>query len=70
MNIQNEITVTITENQLKEIIAEYLTEHGSYEFEPQNVTFNVGIEWPADSFGENPVIRYVDCTAVTKGVLK
>lgn len=70
MEIENKITVTIKENELKEIVAEYLTEHGSFKFEPENVTLNVGIDWIGYGMDEHQEARFKECTAVTKGVLK
>lgn len=70
MNIENKITVTIAENELKKIVAEYLTEHGSFKFEPENVTLHVESTTKGYGMGEYQVTRFKECTAVTKGVLK
>jgi hypothetical protein len=70
LDIENKITVTIAENELKEIIAEYLTEHGSFKFDPKNVTLHVGTKLVGYGMAEHQVTYFKECTAVTKGVLK
>lgn len=70
MDIENKITVTIAENELKEIIAEYLTEHGSFKFEPENITLHVESKLVGYGKAEHQVVCFKECTAVTKGVLK
>ena len=70
MNIENKITVTIAENELKEIVAEYLTEHGSFKFEPENVKIHVGLDWVGYGMDEHQEARFKECTVETKGVLK
>lgn len=67
MNIENKITITLTENDLKEIVAEYLTEKG-YKVTTDNVTLSVGNKWVGFGMDEHQVTFFKECVAVVKGV--
>lgn len=67
MNIENKITITLTENDVKEIVAEYLTKKG-YKVTTDNVTLSVGIDWVGYGMDEHQVARFKECVAVVKRV--
>ena len=67
MNIENKITITLTENDVKEIVAEYLT-HKGYKVASDNVTLSVGNEWVGYGMDEHQEPRFKGCIAVLKNV--
>lgn len=67
MNIENKITITLTETDVKEIVAEYLTEKG-YKVTPANVTLSVGNKWEGYGMDEYQVPYFKECVAVVKNV--
>lgn len=67
MNIESKITITLTENDVKEIVAEYLTKKG-YKVVPANVTLSVGSEWVGYGMDEHMEARFKNCIAVVKDV--
>ena len=67
MNIENKITITLTERDVKEIVAEYLTGKG-YKVPADNVTLSVGIDWVGYGMDEHQVARFKECVAVVKNV--
>ena len=67
MNIENKITITLSENDVKEIVAEYLTEKG-YKVTPANVTLSVGSTWVGYGMDEHLEACFEECVAVVKNV--
>lgn len=67
MNIENKITITLSETDVKEIVAEYLTKQG-YNVTINNVSLNVGIDWVGYGMDEHQVARFKECVAVVKNV--
>lgn len=67
MNIENKITITLTERDVKEIVADYLTGEG-YKVSADNVTLSVGIDWVGYGMDEHQVARFKECVAVVKNV--
>lgn len=66
MNIESKITITLSENDVKEIVADYLNKKG-YKVSVDNVTLSVGIDWVGYGMDEHQVARFKECTAVVKG---
>ena len=66
MDISKKVTITLSENDVKEIVAEYLT-HKGYRVDPDNVTLNVGTTTRGYGMGEYETTYFKDCTAVVKG---
>ena len=66
MDIEKKITITLTENDVKEIVAEYLTKKG-YRVTPENVKLNVSNKWEGYGMSEHQVPYFKECTAVVKG---
>lgn len=66
MNIQKKITVSLSESDVKEIVAEYLTKAG-YKVIPSDVTISVGNKWVGYGKDEHQVPYFKECTAVVKG---
>lgn len=68
MDILNRMTITLRESDVKEIIAEYLTEKG-YPTDANNVMLNVGLECRGYGPNEQEVCVFKDCTAKVGGIL-
>ena len=66
MNIDKKITIRLSEEDVKNIIAQYLTKEG-YPVSPDEVSFNVGSKWVGYGYNETRVEYFKDCTAVVKG---
>ena len=65
MNIEEKITITLSENDVKEIVSEYLTKKG-YVVSAGNVSIEVGYEWIGYGRDEHSVPRFKKCTATVK----
>ena len=66
MNIDKKITITLREEDVKTIVAQYLTKEG-YSVSPDGVTLDVEITWVGYGLDEHQVARFKNCTAVVKG---
>ena len=66
MDINKKITITLSENDVKEIVAEYLTSNG-YRVDSDDVSLNVIRTTVGYGMAEHEVVRFKDCTAVVKG---
>lgn len=66
MNINEKITITLNEDDVKKIVAQYLNQEG-YLVKPEDVTLHVGYDWVGYGPGEHQVTRFEKCTAVVKG---
>lgn len=66
MELKKKITITLSENDVKEIVAEYLTSNG-YRVDSDDVFLNVERTTKGYGMGEYEVTRFKDCTAVVKG---
>lgn len=67
MDIEKKITITLSENDVKEIVAEYLTNKG-YKVTPENVNLIVSNMWVGYGMSEHQQPYFKECTAVVKGV--
>ena len=66
MNIDKKITITLSEEDVKKVIAQYLHQQG-YLVKPEDVTIHVGTDWVGYGMDEHQVTRFEKCTAVVKG---
>ena len=66
MNIKKKITISLSEADVKEIVAEYLTKEG-YKVIPSDVKLEVGTKWVGYGKDEHQEPYFKECTAVVKG---
>ena len=66
MNIEKKITITLSEIDVKGIVADYLKKEG-FKVSPNDVTLSVGIDWVGYGMDERQVAHFKECTAVVKG---
>ena len=66
MNITKKITISLSEYDVKEIIAEYLTKEG-YKVNPSGVNLVFGTKWVGYGMDEHQETYFKECTAVVKG---
>lgn len=69
LNLKDKITasVTLSADDVQEIIAKYLTEHVGFKFEPENVHLITDYHWSSLGENEYPRTYFKNCIAVTKG---
>lgn len=65
MNIVKCITIELTPDNLREIVAEYLKTEG-YEVEKKNVKFNVGRHLEGYGMGEHEVTEFLGLSVTAK----
>lgn len=65
MDIKKNITITLSEEDVKEIISDYLNRNG-YVVKKDNVTLSVGSRIEGYGMGEHPV-NYFQCASVKCG---
>lgn len=65
LNVIKSITITMGENDVKEIVAEYLRQNG-YNVNANDVTLSVGMEWTGYGMDERQVARFKECSVVLK----
>lgn len=65
MDIKKNITITLSEEDVKEVISDYLNRNG-YEVKKDNVTLNVGSRLEGYGMGEHQV-HYFQCASVKCG---
>lgn len=66
MDINKEITITLREDEVRKIVADYLTREG-YPVEYTDVTIHVGRTTKGYGMAEYEVAVFEKCTAVLKG---
>lgn len=66
MDIEKRITITLSEADVKEIIAEYMA-HKGYKVFTNNVELVVGNEWVSYGFSEYQKPVFKKCTITLKG---
>ena len=69
LNLKDKITasVTLSENDVMEIVAEYLTENSDFKFKPEDIHLVVDYQWRSLGENEYPKTYFKHCIAVTKG---
>lgn len=66
MNIEKKTTITLSEDEVKSIVATYLEGEG-YDIMPADVNLSVGFKWVGDDYMEHQVAYFRECTAIVKG---
>ena len=66
MNIKKKLTITLSADDVKNIVADYLTKEG-YSVTPENVTLSIGSEWAGFGRDEHQIYYFKECTAVMEG---
>lgn len=66
MNISKNITIHLTENDVKEIIAEYIKTQKGYSVTADNVTLKVGVECRGYGMAEHDVTVFKGCDVDVK----
>lgn len=69
MNFIRNVTITLRESDVKELIAEYLTEKG-YPTTANDVLLHVGFETRGYGPNEQEICVFKECTAKVKGETK
>ena len=67
MKIGNNITITLTPTEIKELIAEKCREQGYTTVEAKDVTFDVGMELQGYGQGEHNEVVFRGCRISSKG---
>lgn len=69
LNLKDKITasVTLSEDDVREIVAEYLTKHAGFKFEPEDIHLVTNYRWRKLGETEYPESYFKNCIAVTKG---
>lgn len=67
MNIDNKITITLSEEDVKECVAKYISSNCGYQVKPENISFNVSSKWVGYGLDERQVCYFKGCTAVVNG---
>lgn len=66
MNISKNITIHLTEDDVKEIIAEYIKNQNGYSVTADNVTLRVGTECRGYGMAEHDVTVFKGCDVEVK----
>lgn len=66
MDVEKKITITLSENDVKEIVSKYLTNSG-YDVPPENVKLVVSNKWVGYGMSEHQQPYFKECTAVVRG---
>lgn len=66
MNIEKKVTITLSETDVKDIIAAYLLCQG-YQVSPDNVELVVSNKWVGYGRDEHQVPYFKECTAKVTG---
>ena len=69
MIVNKTITITLAENDVKVIIAQYLN-HEGYKVKPEDVKLEVGNRWEGYGTAEHQVPYFKECSVVLKGEAK
>ena len=69
MNFLKNVTITLRESDVKELIAEYLTDKG-YPTTASDVILHVGFEMRGYGPNEQEVCVFKECTVKVKGEIK
>lgn len=66
MNIVEKLSITLSEKDVKEIVAEYLT-HKGYRVTADDISFHIGKDYQGYGPMEYEVLVFNKCVAVVKG---
>ena len=65
MYVEKKITITLSESDVKNIVADYLVKEG-YKVSSDDVKLSVGTKWEGYGLSEHQVTYFKECTAVVK----
>ena len=63
MNVEKKITISLSESDVKEIVAEYLKKEG-YNVAANDVKISVGTKWEGWGLDEHQVTYFKECSVV------
>lgn len=66
MNLKTKITITLSEDDVKEIVADYLTKNG-YSATPNDVKLVCTNKWVGYGMDEHTEPAFKECVATVKG---
>lgn len=66
MNIHEKLSITLSERDVKEIVADYLT-HKGYRVTTDDISFHIGRGYEGYGPMEYEVLVFKKCVAVVKG---
>ena len=66
MNIKKKLTISLTESDVKEIVAEYISQQG-FKATKDDVELVVSTEWRGYGMGEYQTTYFKECTVTVKG---
>lgn len=69
MNITKKITISLSESDVKEIVADYIVQQG-FKATPNDVELIVGTEWRGYGMGEYQTTCFNECRVTVKGETK
>jgi hypothetical protein len=67
LNIHEKLSITLSEGDVKEIVANYLT-HKGYQVTADDISFHIGRDYEGYGPMEYEVLVFKKCVAVVKGV--
>ena len=66
MNFKKKLTITLTEDDVKAIVADYLVQEG-FKVTTDDVKLLVGTEWRGYGMGEYQTACFKECVVTVKG---
>lgn len=66
MNIKKKLTISLSEQDVKEIVADYVTKQG-FKASKADVELVVTTEWQGYGMGEYQIAVFKECTVDVKG---
>ena len=66
MNIDKQITITLLETEIVELVVDHLKKEG-YNISPNDVKLNVEMRRTNDCYPETAIPKFKNCTVVIKG---
>lgn len=67
MKFNKKLTISLTEQDVKEIVADYIVSQG-FKVTPEDVTLVVENKWFGYGMGEQHVAVFKECSVTVKGV--
>lgn len=64
MNIEKKITISLSEDDIKNLVADYLVKEG-YKVTSENVKLSVKTRWEGYGMAEHQVPYFEECTVTT-----
>lgn len=66
MKFNKKMTISLSENDVKEIVADYMVAHG-FKVTTEDVKLVVAKEWHGYGMGEHETAVFRECTVTVKG---